>query len=141
MTPKEIAASNFKTIRQASKNHDLGLAASSIVATGEPVAILIATYMEGDEHIIVPLAVLRMTNPLDEQGRIKPETKEKFEELNSILRNTKYCPFFFTDDDDRVIVAMATKGTTAQECDALLTMPWDNPYELFRDPAAYMRMH
>lgn len=141
MTPKEIAASNFKTIRLASKNHDLGLAASSIVATGEPVAILIAKYMDGDEHVIVPLAVMLMTNPLDDQGRIKPETQEKFEELNSILRNTKYRPFFFTDYDDRVTVAMATKGTTAQECDSLLIMLWGNPYELFRDPTAYTRMH
>jgi hypothetical protein len=141
MKTEEIAASNFQTIRQASKNHDLGLAASCLVATGEPVAILIAKYMEGDEHVIVPLAMMRLADPLDEQGRIKPDTKVKFEELNSLLRNTKYQPVFFTGEDDKVTVAMAAKGTTAQECDALLTMPWDNPYELFRDPLAYMRMH
>lgn len=57
---------NFRTLMQAAEDDALCLASCLDKATGEPRAVVCATYIEDGEAVLVPIAKLFDGNPYDE---------------------------------------------------------------------------
>jgi len=57
---------NFNTLLRAASNEDLCIMECIDKGTGKPVTVVCASYEEGDEIVMVPLAKMFDGNPYDE---------------------------------------------------------------------------
>jgi broad specificity phosphatase PhoE len=131
----QASIKNFDTICLANNNDQLALVASRIAATQQPVALLAAIYEDDGAHVVVPLATMTEAGLVSNEGKLTEGARTKFNALRKKLRSDKQQPWFLDGGDGKVSVAFAKLGKMPPPDSAELTLPWDNPYTLFQDPA------
>jgi hypothetical protein len=136
----EYAFHYLHLMQQAAANNDLGVTASTIAATRETVAIIIAKDLEGGCISLVPLGLLVGQNNshtnLLHNGRLTQEAIDAFEQFKADLIEPERTAWLDTNVVGRVTVTHG--GRRARHAPEGLSyqciLPWDDPYKLFTSP-------
>jgi hypothetical protein len=131
----ETVFNYLATMREAAKQGELALAASTLAATGEPLALIIAINKDDDHVDLLPLALLAKTGTI-ENGQLTDSAKEAFNTFHADLLNEKQVVWFHGADASRIGMSHVTQGykPIPRINKPQVILPWDDPYKLFTPP-------
>jgi len=128
--------SHMQGITEAMADNDLHLGAARLAATGKRVAVVVeSAEIEHGFVATTPLALLNPTNePLvDADGALTDEARRVFKTLKGRILKPDYETWFNQDADGHVQVSFAKRGAPGDPHNALITLPWEDPDEMFQE--------
>lgn len=127
---------NLATLRRAAHNNALMVVVSRLAENKQPVALVCAGNVLGDEIKMVPFGILFGENNVDAQDKLTEIARSRARRLEKALRSTRTnLRLMNTEGQTRVTDGIKRRKTSAA-ADPLMILAWDNPYELFEDPIA-----
>jgi hypothetical protein len=110
------------------------LGTARLAGTEERVAVVVdVEFMKWGTRLTTTLAMLRPAEEpfVDPEGAPTPAATAAFEALRTGALDTSHETWFDVDSQGRVHVCFAKRGTPVDPSSALVTLPWQDPDELF----------
>jgi hypothetical protein len=128
--------SHMQGITEAMADNELHLGAARLATTGKRVAVVVES--AEIEHGLVATTPLALLNPtaepfVDADGSLTDEARRVFKTLKAKILKPDYETWFNQDADGHVQVSFAKRGAPADPHKALITLPWDDPDDMFQE--------
>jgi hypothetical protein len=126
--------SHMQGISEAAALGELQLGIARLTGSSARVAVVAEVKpIEKGLTAVTPLAMLKATEEpfMSDDGTLTDEARRVFKALQSKLGKADHETWFKAGSDGHVQVSFVKTGAPANQQNALLILPWEDPHELF----------